>query len=200
MASYLSSLLTSTTSRYNNLRRSLLSDESDGDTENDSHVSRVLRAYYTEKGRPFPTWLPPDSSRPQPAPSSSYSYSHSQAQRPQATPRRSGALSDLWADPPPQQTPLTSTPSLRTGRSTLGATNRAESYGFGAAVRGSAPAGARPLPSQREGSQQSNAFIRQESSRNSIPTPGPTPGGGVTPGGGTAQDKLKARLWGAGRP
>ncbi|KAB8416383.1 hypothetical protein FH972_024902 [Carpinus fangiana] len=62
MTTYLSSLLTSSTSKYTSLRRSLLSDssETDGDTEDDSHIARALRAYYVEKGRPFPQWLPPD--------------------------------------------------------------------------------------------------------------------------------------------
>ena len=60
MSSYLSNLLTTTTGRYNSLRRTLLSSEDDGDTEDDSHISRALRAYYTEKARPFPPWLPPD--------------------------------------------------------------------------------------------------------------------------------------------
>jgi hypothetical protein len=56
MSAYLNSLLTNTTSRYNNLRQKLLDSDADGDTEDDSHISRVLRAYYTEKGRPFPQW------------------------------------------------------------------------------------------------------------------------------------------------
>ncbi|KAJ9641991.1 hypothetical protein H2199_005206 [Coniosporium tulheliwenetii] len=64
MSSYLTSLYTTTTSRYASLRRNLLSSEEDGDTEDDSHISRVLRAYYTEKGRPFPPWLPPDPKAP----------------------------------------------------------------------------------------------------------------------------------------
>ncbi|RPB20778.1 hypothetical protein L211DRAFT_492153 [Terfezia boudieri ATCC MYA-4762] len=49
-----SSLVTATKTRYASLRAG---DEADGDTEDDSHISRVLRTYYTEQGRPFPTWL-----------------------------------------------------------------------------------------------------------------------------------------------
>lgn len=187
MTSYLSSMLTSTTSRYNNLRRSLLSDESDGDTENDSHVSRVLRAYYTEKGRQFPEWLPPDSSRPQPAPSQ-YSYNQPQRQPPQgaAPPRRGGALSDLWNDSPQQSAQQQPPPSLRTGRSTLGAGVRGD-QSESAVPQRSAPAGARPLPGQQASYQSTTSTTS-------------TDGGRSTPGvGGSAQDKLKARLWGVGR-
>ncbi|KAF8427403.1 Sec1-binding region of Mso1-domain-containing protein [Tirmania nivea] len=49
-----SSLVTATKTRYASLRAG---DEADGDTEDDSHISRVLRNYYTEQGRPFPPWL-----------------------------------------------------------------------------------------------------------------------------------------------
>ncbi|MCJ1384442.1 hypothetical protein MMC17_007558 [Xylographa soralifera] len=61
MSSYLSSL----TSQYTSLKRLLptsLSEDQDRsiNSESDSHVTRVLRAYYTEKGRPFPAWLGPD--------------------------------------------------------------------------------------------------------------------------------------------
>ena len=46
--------MTATKNRYATLRGG---DEADGDTEDDSHISRVLRNYYTEQGRPFPLWL-----------------------------------------------------------------------------------------------------------------------------------------------
>ena len=59
MSGYLSSLLTSSTEKYNTLRRTLQS-EADGDTEDDSHISRALRNYYTDAGRGLPPWLPPD--------------------------------------------------------------------------------------------------------------------------------------------
>ena len=69
MSSYLSSL----TTHYSTLRRLLpnsLSEDTDLhiNSESDSHVSRVLRAYYTEKGRPFPAWLGPDPNAPSKAP------------------------------------------------------------------------------------------------------------------------------------
>lgn len=66
MTSYWSSLLTTTTSRVASIRQNLLSSENDGDTDDDTHICRVLRSYYTEKGRSFPTWLPPDPKAPPP--------------------------------------------------------------------------------------------------------------------------------------
>ena len=99
MSSYFSNLLTNTTSRYNSLRRTLLSDEADGDTEDDTHISRVLRSYYTEKGRPFPPWLPPDPKAPQQAPTVFVSSSGRQQPGAAQMGRGGGALSDLWDAP-----------------------------------------------------------------------------------------------------
>ncbi|EFX01724.1 major facilitator superfamily transporter sugar [Grosmannia clavigera kw1407] len=65
MSSWYSNILTTTTSRISNLR-SLLGGEADGDTEDDTHVCRVLRAYYIETARSFPQWLPPDPKAPPP--------------------------------------------------------------------------------------------------------------------------------------
>lgn len=188
MSAYLSNLLTNTTSRYNSLRRTLLSDEADGDTEDDSHISRVLRAYYTEKGQAFPPWLPPDPKRAplQSTPSYGSSFRQpTQAQAATSAPQR-GALSDLW-DPPAQQTAAPSQPtSLR---------RQAQAR---SAVQGRSqdttlqPPQARPLPSQRAGSYQSQMSQRSPSE----PSPPLSSSGG---GGGTAQERLKARLWGAAR-
>lgn len=66
MSSYFSALLTTTTARVASLRQNLLSTEDDGETEDDTHLCRVLRSYYSENDRPFPAWLPPD---PKAAPS-----------------------------------------------------------------------------------------------------------------------------------
>ena len=109
MSSYLSSL----TSQYTSLKRLLptsLSEDQDRsiNSESDSHVSRVLRAYYTEKGRPFPAWLGPDpnaSSRSTTAALSNASAvtgaSSLRAGRgPPAT--SGGGLGDLFADSSPQ--------------------------------------------------------------------------------------------------
>ncbi|KAF2250715.1 hypothetical protein BU26DRAFT_562680 [Trematosphaeria pertusa] len=186
MSSYLNNLLTTTTSRYNSLRRQLLSDEADGDTEDDSHISRVLRAYYTEKGRPFPPWLPPDPKAPQAAPaqfvsSAGRGYGN---MGPAQMGRGGASLNDLWDAPsqPQQQEPM----SLRRAQGRGGGARRpgmGDSYSPEPQVQG------RPLPSQRAGSYQSASSFRPAE-----PSPPPSAGSGVT-----AQERLKARLWGAGR-
>ncbi|KAK3110386.1 hypothetical protein LTR53_015378 [Teratosphaeriaceae sp. CCFEE 6253] len=197
MSSYLSNLLTSTTSRYNTLRRTLLSNEDDGDTEDDSHISRVLRAYYTEKGRPFPPWLPPDPNdrraiTPQPyaQQSSNYFTSAGGGRNPypgvaQNNPGgQRASLSDLWDPPATQQAAAPLQPqSLRAGR-------RVQPTSHHASNSLAPPAQARPLPSQRVGSYQT----AQAPSR-----PGLEPSPPSSSGGGTAQDRLKARLWGGTR-
>lgn len=110
MPSYLSSL----TSQYTSLKRLLptsLSEDTDRtvSSEADSHVSRVLRAYYTEKGRPFPAWLGPDpnaSSRPSitalSATSSTTGAGSLRAGR-SALASAGGGLGDLFADSPSQR-------------------------------------------------------------------------------------------------
>lgn len=209
MSSYLSNLLTNTTSRYASLRRTLLSNEEDGDTPDDSHISRVLRAYYTEKARPFPPWLPPDPNdrrahTPQPnqqaggyltsAGGRSQYGSHLQAGQPQGN---RGSLNDLW-DPPassaaaPPQAPQ----SLRAGRRAPPSQQQQPVPASSLAP----PAGARPLPSQRAGSYQSFQSVASAKMGNggagaADPSPPPSSGGG----GSTAQERLKARLWGAAR-
>ena len=192
MSSYLSNLLTQTTSRYHNIRRTLLKDEEDGDTEDDSHISRVLRAYYTEKGRPFPPWLPPDPNdkraiTPQPYAQTGSGYFNRggpqvAAVQQQANSRPS-SLSDLW-DSPAQNAPI-QPQSLRNARRPVA---QAPPTSGGSL----APPQARPLPSQRAGSYQS--MQSQASGRMDHGASTPPPGSG----GGTAQDRLKARLWGGG--
>ncbi|KAI9741853.1 MAG: hypothetical protein M1834_000241 [Cirrosporium novae-zelandiae] len=207
MSSYLQNLLTTTTSRYNSIRRTLLSDESDGDTEDDSHISRVLRAYYTEKGRPFPPWLPPDPNAPQAPPTPQYAYAHSGSSMSQ----RSGAgrgLGDLFGDNPAASTSQQNL-SLRTGRPGRGAgrallggprptpssSSIVDSYHTTSSSGGDhqlqPPTNtSRPLPSQRAGSYQTT-LAQQQSYRTAAPSPPPTAGSG-----GSAQERLKARLWG----
>ncbi|KAF2183814.1 hypothetical protein K469DRAFT_751237 [Zopfia rhizophila CBS 207.26] len=187
MSSYLSNLLTTTTSRYNSLRRTLLSDEADGDTEDDSHVSRVLRAYYTEKGRPFPPWLPPDPKAPQPAPTQFVSSSGRQPGQPQMG-RGGGGLSDLWDAPQQPQQPQEPISLRRAqgrgGGRFQGRPGMADSYSPEPQTQG------RPLPSQRTGSYQSTSSF----GRPAETSPPPSAGSGTT-----AQERLKARLWGSGR-
>lgn len=261
-SSSLSTLLTTTTSKYTTLRRQLLplsSDERDGDTDDDTHVCRVLRAYYTEKSKPFPTWLPPDPRRPNSgggaqgygASGGSWNSSASgsgaygaQAAGMQQRPTSGGSrgLSDLFG--PSQSATPTPVGSLRRsegsalrvagapaqpqgqGQGQLYPTTSAQgtrpptspiSAPTGTAVRqtggnsylspNATPAGARPLPSQREGSYQSLRLGRQASPQ--VAGQGEEYGGNgqagqtQTPqqqqpmmGGNTAQDRLKAKLWG----
>ncbi|KAF2085754.1 hypothetical protein K490DRAFT_58389 [Saccharata proteae CBS 121410] len=197
MSSYLSSLLTTTTTRYNSIRRNLLSDEVDGDTPDDSHISRVLRAYYIEKGRLFPPWLPPDPKAPAATPQQQFVSSSRPplgSQNSNASTATSGrGLSDLW-DPPQQSQQPQQPMSLR---------NRPGGRGNAAGGRGGmlGPQSAeqvhgRPLPSQRAGSYQSTVSLGQQSGQRGSFESGPP---GSSGGGGTAQERLKARLWGSGR-
>ncbi|RDA91601.1 hypothetical protein CP533_4654 [Ophiocordyceps camponoti-saundersi (nom. inval.)] len=106
MASWYSSIVTKTTSGISSLRATLLSSDADGDDDDDTHVCRVLRNYYTDKGRPLPAWLPPDPKAPAPAPApqaqqqqqqpavgSRYGNPSQQQQQPQQ-----GGLSSLWGN------------------------------------------------------------------------------------------------------
>ncbi|PSK38011.1 hypothetical protein B9Z65_1202 [Elsinoe australis] len=214
MSGYLSNLLTSTTDRYNSLRRNLLTSEGDGDTEDDSHITRILRAYYTEKSRSLPEWLPPDPKKvvvqPPPPPSapvgSSYAnlWNSSAPAAPQPAPMLSAsannsrsALSDLWDSPSQaaQQQRTASPVSLRAGRQPLG--------GQGQGQQHLAPqANVRPLPSQRAGSYQTMGARGREGTSSPPQFGGvgmaPQSSGGSAGGGagGTAQERLKARLWG----
>ncbi|KAI9711920.1 MAG: hypothetical protein M1812_007074 [Candelaria pacifica] len=207
MSSYLSSILTNTTSRYTTLRRTLLSDENDGDTEDDSHISRVLRAYYVEKGRPFPPWLPPDPKAPLKAPIepqfSAQSSRQYGAPQQQMGGGRGRGLSDLWDTP--QQGQKEENLSLRRGGPGRGVQRQGvarggivDSYDRAGNVGGSGglqpqPVG-RPLPSQRAGSYQSQ-FSQQQtlrSERNASPPPS-------SGSGSSAQERLKARLWGGNK-
>lgn len=213
MSSYLSNLLTHTTSRYNSLRRTILSNEDDGDTEDDSHISRVLRAYYTEKGRPLPPWLPADPNdrraiTPQPyitpqsggnylsAGSTRQQYNNTLYQHPTAS---KGSLNDLWDSPSSATSAPLQPQSLRNAR------RQGMSSQPGAAGSHLAPptqTQARPLPSQREGSYQSvrsNASFRGGAEQGSPGSSGSA--GQQQMGGSSAQERLKARLWNrAGSP
>ena len=190
MSSYLSNILTNTTSKYNTLRRNLLSDEVDGDTEDDSHLCRALRAYYTEQGKAFPQWLPNDPKRSTSAQTTTSSFTSSLRQQssqqlptinaPQGGGR--GGLSDLW-DTPGQKQPSPQPQSLR-----VRAQDRSGSF-QGRAQGGDTLAAPRPLPSQRAGSYQSSMAQQQQGADPSPPASS----------GGTAQERLKARLWGAAR-
>ncbi|KAJ5622945.1 hypothetical protein N7490_011550 [Penicillium lividum] len=209
MSSYFSSLKSSSSisnvigSRLNSLRRAItVGDEADDpDNEDCSHISNALRAYYIEKGRPFPAWLPPDPKAPSSTSSRVIATSQGQGQGSAAN-GRGGGLGDLWGDSGSAQPPPTQTSSLRRGRNAAGApplNSSASSPAGPVPPSGGAPlahaqsnpsipaslqpAGARPLPSQRAGSYQSS-----QTRMNS---------GGS---GGSAQERLRARLQGGRSP
>ena len=185
-------------SRIATLRKALTKDaeEDDPDNEDCSHVSNVLRAYYIEKGRTFPEWLPPDPKKPAPAPQQpqygqygQYGNAYGAQYGSQPVHGRGGSggagrggLSDLWDSSPAAPAAVAPPQSLRAPRPTPQSLRSQDS---GSAQSGSAGmpsaysqsvGGARPLPSQRAGSFQT--------SQSSNP---PTMG---------SRDRLRARLQG----
>jgi len=163
-------------SRLAGLRTALTRDneEDDPDNEDCSHVSNVLRAYYIEKGRPFPEWLPPDPKKPaatpavQPPAFGQYGnmYGGQYGNNMGAPHSRGnsvgrGGLSDLWDSGPAQSAPQAQ--SLRVPRSTpqsLRPVDPAGRQGSSELVTSQA----RPLPSQRAGSYQNVQPTQTQSS------------------------------------
>lgn len=218
MASYLSSYFSSTTSppqtypntasstsswssRIATLRKALTKDseEDDPDFEDCSHVSNVLRAYYTEKGRALPEWLPPDPKKPvmsPPPPQGNYgqygnTYGANAGYGAQPVHGRGGSggrggLSDLWDSAPAQAPPSAVPQSLRAARPTA-QSFRSQDSGMNQ-VSASAShlqptSAARPLPSQRAGSYQtSNANTNPSASASAL----------------GSRDRLRAKLQGGG--
>ena len=185
-------------SRIATLRKALTKDaeEDDPDNEDCSHVSNVLRAYYTEKGRTFPEWLPPDPKRPAPIPQQSQyaqygQYGNAYGSQYGAQPGHGrggsggrGGLSDLWdsspaapAGAPAPQSLRAPRPTPQSLRSNDSATSQPVSGGL-TSTYSQPGSGARPLPSQRAGSHQNTQ------SANS-----PALG---------SRDRLRARLQGGG--
>ncbi|KAK7731768.1 hypothetical protein SLS53_008712 [Cytospora paraplurivora] len=181
MSSWYSNILTNTSSRLNNLQRQVFASEADGDTEDDTHVCRVLRSYYSETGRGLPAWLPPDPKGPPPI----------AQQQQQGGPAGVGSRYGAAAPPNSRWDSGGSSSSLRAGgrggqaaaaggsRNPFARSNAVTPDPSSAA--GAAAAQARPLASQRTGSSQ-------------------TGGSDVSVGGGvsSAQDRLRQRLWGSG--
>ncbi|KAJ5712671.1 hypothetical protein N7493_009139 [Penicillium malachiteum] len=211
MSSYFSSLTSSSSisnvlgSRLNSLRRAItLGDEGDDpDNEDCSHVSNALRAYYNEKGRPYPPWLPADPKAPTPSSSRVVATTQLPSQAPAASYGRGGGLGDLWGDSATSQPPPSQTTSLRRGRGTANQPPPLKSsvsspagptpspgpplsQTYSNPSSGSLhPAGARPLPSQRTGSSQSSVSSQSRTNSGS---------------GGSAQERLRARLQGGRSP
>ncbi|OAP56994.1 hypothetical protein AYL99_09106 [Fonsecaea erecta] len=185
-------------SRFETLRKALTtrdSEEDDPDHEDCSHISNVLRAYYTEKGRPFPEWLPPDPKKPVAAPppqpqgaygqyASTYGSQYGVQQTHSRGPSggRGGGLSDLW-DPapapvaPPAQSLRAGRPTPHSLRSNDSARSQSSNSGGTTPLAQASPS-ARPLPSQRAGSYQTNPA--------------------TNPGALGSRDRLRARLQGGG--
>ena len=212
MSSYLASL----TTHYTSLRRLLptsLSEETDLhiSSPSDSHVSRVLRAYYTEKQRPFPAWLGPDpnastSSLKTPT-ISSFSSSNPNGLNATSSLRgqRGGAtgLGDLFADSPQQgpnaagidplslrqRRPGLRSPGFKSGSS--------DSIPYPQKVAQAPPNSSqlnvRPLPSQRVGSYQRLGTPPSSSASSSTST-FQTPQ--IPARESSVQERLKARLGG----
>lgn len=193
MSSYFSSLTSSATisslgTRLNSLRRAITSGEEadDPDNEDCSHISNVLRAYYMEKGRTLPPWLPPDPKAPASAPrmvATQASLQQGGYGQAAATPGpRGGGLGDLWGDsgssqPPPSQTgSLRSRPSASPRPTTPGGMRPGPAQSQGALSP-------QPLPSQRAGSYQTTSSAQQ--SRLAPERTAST---------GSAQERLRARL------
>ncbi|KAK4043091.1 hypothetical protein C8A01DRAFT_44013 [Parachaetomium inaequale] len=181
MASWYKGLLTNASSNISKLQRTYFGGESDGDTDDDTHVCRVLRGYYSEKGQPLPGWLPPDPKAPPPQ------QPVFAAQQQQGQGRYGGmgqgqqgqggggggGLSSLWGD-------NNNNAGGQQQRSGQLANNRNPFAG------GGGDAGQRPgMGGQRAGSYQPPGSGRSDA---------------VSPAGsGSAQEKLKQRLWGGAR-
>lgn len=177
-------------SRIGALRKALTKDneEDDPDNEDCSHVSNVLRAYYMEKGRPFPEWLPPDPKKPavtpaaQQPPAGQYGniypgqYGNNGMPHSRGNSGGRGGISDLWdSGPAQQQAPQAQ--SLRVQRPTPQALRSFDSSGRQSGSD-SYTSQARPLPSQRAGSYQNAQAMA------------------AAPPAGNPRDRLRARLQG----
>ncbi|CCU79776.1 unnamed protein product [Blumeria hordei] len=164
MSSYWSTLVTTTTSRVNSIRQNLLAGENDGDTEDDTYLCRVLRSYYTEKGRSFPAWLPPDPRAPppvvvQPVYSPQNVGSRYGSVGTQQT--ASSSFASLFGNSNETPNPPQDASSLRQGRggqARLGATTaagaRPNAYNRGQSNLETSQVQSRPLPSKMAGSYQ----------------------------------------------
>ncbi|KAM0324109.1 hypothetical protein ACHAQA_008301 [Verticillium albo-atrum] len=191
MTSWYKNILTNTTSQLSSLQSRLLQSENDGDTEDDTHVCRVLRAYYTQEQRPFPGWLPPDPKAPPPVapvyaqPQVGARYGAAAAGG-AGQPNGQASLSSLW-DRNPAQQGANAPQSLRQGR---GGQQQQQAPPQRLSPFAQGGGDDRPAPGGRTGSYQSGSVYSQGSSN--------APAAAAPAGGGSAQDRLKQRLWGGG--
>jgi hypothetical protein len=183
MASWYKELLTSASSNISGLRRTYFGGEADGDTEDDTHVCRVLRAYYTEKGQALPGWLPPDPKAPppqQPVFASQQGGRYGSFGQQGQGPAASGGLSSLWDN---------NNNTASAGQQRQGQGQFVNSRNpFAAGAGGAAEAG------QRAGILGQRAASTPGGGRSDAVSPTPSASSGVS-----AQEKLKQRLWGGAR-
>lgn len=226
MASYFSSITTSSAlsnigTRLNSLRRAITSGDEADDSENEdcSHISNVLRAYYSEKGRPFPPWLPPDPKAPAAAPPRVVATSQFNPPARTATSVSGGSvggggsgLGDLWGDSTSSSAgPTSQTASLRRGRGGAAGPSAIERLGAPLTTTHSAPSGS-AAPTQH---QQSRSYhdlpssVGHPTGARPLPsqraesyqtTPAAQQGRAVglerASSGSSAQERLRARLHG----
>jgi hypothetical protein len=191
MSSYFSSITQSSAisnlgTRLTSLRRAITSgDEADDpDNEDCSHISNVLRAHYIEKGRPFPSWLPPDPKER----SNSQHRVIATSTTSSMSSGRGGGLGDLWGDSG-NTTPSSQTASLRRGRGHVNSNSslpsqNSSTHSPSVSASSPHPAGVRPPPGQRGASYQS------VTSASSSPLERAA----------SAQERLRARLHGGRSP
>lgn len=180
MASWYSNLVTTASK----LQRTYFSGEADGDTDDDTHVCRVLRAYYTEKGQAFPAWLPPDPKAPPPPTLQQQQANRYGALGGQQQQGGAGGLSSLWDN---NNNNAGGGAGGNPGRGQFVNSRNPFAAGGGG---GGGGAEARPgLPGQRAGSYQPVGTARADAA---------SPAGSAA-SGVSAQEKLKQRLWGGAR-
>lgn len=155
------------------VKDAVFASEADGDTEDDTHVCRVLRNYYTEKGQAFPAWLPPDPKAPAPAPVAQQPPPSRYGAGLQGSQSAGGGLSSLWDKRRAEGGGASAPPAGVNARNPF-ARNNAPAAAPEQAVQ------ARPLPSQRTGSYQTTGSV------DSV-------------GSNRVQDRLKSRLGGGAR-
>ena len=194
MASWYNNLVTNASSNITKLQRTYFNSEADGDTDDDTLVCRVLRAHYSEKGQPHPSWLPPDPKAPPPLQPVYASAGGGQGQGARygglgqqqqqgGLQQGGGGLSSLWGD---------NSGGGGGGQQRPGqfASSRNPFAAGGGGGGGGGDGGQRPgMVSQRAGSYQPTAGARSD-----MVSPA---GSGLS--GGSTQDKLKQRLWGGAR-
>lgn len=190
MTSYFSSFTSSSAisnigTRLNSLRRAITSDEADDpDNEDCSHISNVLRAYYIERGRRFPEWLPPDPKERSAAPARVIATS-SVTSSGSVSSGRGGGLGDLWGDSGGAAAPPPQTASLRRGRGHPGSSQTSLPSQTASSSPSLHPGGARPMPGSRNNSYQS------------VTSAGSSPS---LERASSAQERLRARLQGGRSP